>query len=65
MRIMRRLAAGFLVLFAVALLSGCATVPPYATEESMTERVRCLDSGGLWIETQDRYGCRAMRGEPL
>lgn len=39
------------------LLSGCATLPPFATEESMAERARCLATGRWWVETQRAYDC--------
>ena len=42
------------------------TLPnPYTTPEIERDRAACLERGGVWIETVDRYVCRAIsRGEP-
>lgn len=40
------------------LVTGCATLPPFATKESMDVRARCLKADGLWLETQIGFQCR-------
>lgn len=51
------------LLLALALVAGCATLPPYATDDSMADRTRCLRAGGMWVETQQQYGCRPVERE--
>ena len=63
---MRR--AAFVVIASV-LLIGCATAAPslpnpYTTLETERDRSDCLTRGGVWIETVDRYACRASYGAP-
>lgn len=46
------------LLACVLLLAGCTTMlPKYATRESVAAREVCLRSGGVWLETQERYTC--------
>lgn len=54
-RAFNRLQVAFLA--SVIFLSACATLPPFATEESVKDREICLYTNRVWVETQNGYSC--------
>lgn len=62
-RAFNRLQVAFLA--SVIFLSACATLPPFATEESMKDREECLKSQRVWVEAWDRYTCIAPALPPV
>lgn len=53
---------------ALVLLTGCASgvlaQTPHTNDATEEIRAKCLDLGGIWMESKDRFQCRPPQQDP-